>query len=110
MFGSGSPQSTLCAFGSSCGCRKSSSDGSPNSVCQMISPTATWDLLHAAAGEVEKMRRNKETSGFNFHRGFHAVSFSPSNSADGGLYTQQSLTPEQIRILQVSFNNKSSIL
>ncbi|CAL2268224.1 unnamed protein product [Prunus armeniaca] len=49
---SGSPQSTLCPAGSGCGCGLGSSRGSPNAH----SPPATWDLLHAAAGEVAKMR------------------------------------------------------
>ncbi|KAF9679979.1 hypothetical protein SADUNF_Sadunf06G0072300 [Salix dunnii] len=53
---SGSPQSTLCAVESRCGCGQGSSRGSPSGS----SPTATWDLLHAAAGEVEKMGMNNE--------------------------------------------------
>lgn len=53
---SGSPQSTLCAVGSRCGCRQVSSRGSPNGS----SPPATWDLLYEAAGEVERMRMNNE--------------------------------------------------
>ncbi|KAL3569652.1 hypothetical protein D5086_029542 [Populus alba] len=53
---SGSPQSTLCAVGSRCGCRQGCSRGSPNGS----SPPATWDLLYEAAGEVERMRMNNE--------------------------------------------------
>ncbi|KAL9374250.1 hypothetical protein Peur_033870 [Populus x canadensis] len=53
---SGSPQSTLCAVGSRCGCRQGSSRGSPNGS----SPPATWDLLYEAAGEVERMKMNNE--------------------------------------------------
>ncbi|KAM0985662.1 hypothetical protein ACFX13_013123 [Malus domestica] len=52
---SDSPQSTLCAVGSGCGCGQGLSRGSPNAQ----SPPATWDLLHAAAGEVAKMRINQ---------------------------------------------------
>ncbi|XP_057742073.1 uncharacterized protein LOC130960643 isoform X1 [Arachis stenosperma] len=48
---SGSPQSTLCG----CGGRGGSSS-SPNSGCHVTSQRATWDLLRAAAGEVERMR------------------------------------------------------
>lgn len=115
MFGSGSPQSTLCAFGSGCGLRKGSSDGSPSSTHQLSSQKATWDLLHAAAGEVEKMRLSEEAYGFNSHRGL--LSLSPvtlsvkdPNSSDVGLYTHQSLSHQQIRMLQVSFNHSSSLL
>ncbi|KAL2337902.1 hypothetical protein Fmac_012348 [Flemingia macrophylla] len=46
--GSGSPQSTLSAFGSS------GKGSSPDGVVSQES--ATWDLLRAAAGEVERMR------------------------------------------------------
>jgi hypothetical protein len=53
---SGSPQSTLCAVGSRCGCRQGSSRGSPNGS----SPPATWDLLYEAAGEVERKKMNNE--------------------------------------------------
>ncbi|KAK2414494.1 hypothetical protein QL285_037080 [Trifolium repens] len=61
-FKTGSPQSTLCAIGSGCNCRKGSSQGSsPNGVCEDSSARATWDLLHAAAGEVERMRLNQQS-------------------------------------------------
>ncbi|PNX73317.1 hypothetical protein L195_g029216 [Trifolium pratense] len=61
-FKTGSPQSTLCAFGSGCNCRKGSSQGnSPNGICEDSSSKATWDLLHAAAGEVERMRLNQQS-------------------------------------------------
>ncbi|CAN1275564.1 hypothetical protein LINPERPRIM_LOCUS15749 [Linum perenne] len=42
---SGSPQSTLCGASNRCGCKPVSSQ-----------PPATWDLLHAAADEVAKMK------------------------------------------------------
>ncbi|KAJ6362945.1 hypothetical protein OIU78_003187 [Salix suchowensis] len=59
---SGSPQSTLCALESRCGCGRGSSRGSISGS----SPPATWDLLQAAAGEVEKMgMSNEEGRGFN---------------------------------------------
>ncbi|KAJ6407810.1 hypothetical protein OIU84_011167 [Salix udensis] len=59
---SGSPQSTLCALESRCGCGRGSSRGSLSGS----SPPATWDLLQAAAGEVEKMgMNNEEGRGFN---------------------------------------------
>ncbi|KEH17273.1 hypothetical protein MtrunA17_Chr7g0240771 [Medicago truncatula] len=55
----GSPQSTLCAFDSKC--RKGSSQGSSNGVCDAASSNATLNLLHAAAGEVETLRLNQQT-------------------------------------------------
>lgn len=57
----GSPQSTLCSFGSDSKCRKGSSQGSPNGVCDAASSNATLNLLHAAAGEVETLRLNQQT-------------------------------------------------
>lgn len=59
----GSPQSTLCAMGSGCGC-KHGSGGSPNGHFQGSHPQLTLDLLYAAAGEVSKMRMNEESYGF----------------------------------------------
>ncbi|KAG5054969.1 hypothetical protein AAZX31_03G105600 [Glycine max] len=60
QFVSGSPQSTLCAFGSECSYGKGSSHGSPDGVCKLSSVKTTWDLLHAATGEVERMRLKQE--------------------------------------------------
>lgn len=64
---SGSPQSTLCAVGSGCGCRQGSSRGSPNGPSHGSSPPATWDLLYAAAGEVARMRMSEEGYGGYHH-------------------------------------------
>ncbi|KAL5742650.1 hypothetical protein ACOSP7_029382 [Xanthoceras sorbifolium] len=70
LFLSGSPQSTLCAVGSGCGCKQGSSQGSPNCQSQVSSPPGTWDLLYAAAGEVARMRMNEESySGHRYYRG-----------------------------------------
>ncbi|KAL2336504.1 hypothetical protein Fmac_010950 [Flemingia macrophylla] len=112
-FISGSPQSTLCAFGSGCGCGKSSSQGSPNGVCKLSSAKTTWDLLHAAAGEVERMRLSEESYAFNNsrqnellmlpQRKLSPVTTLPSNAnADvGGFYTPQSLSHhQQLQIAQ----------
>lgn len=109
MFGSGSPKSILCAFG------KGSSDGSPNSGGQLSSQKATWDLLHAAAGEVEKMKLNEEACRFNHHQGLLGLYpvTSPvknSNPPDVGLHTQQSLSHQQLQILQVSRQHSSQLL
>ncbi|XP_024024946.1 uncharacterized protein LOC21406409 [Morus notabilis] len=64
-----SPQSTLCALGSGCGCE---SRGSPNEAHSRVpSPppprpsAATWDLLNAAAGEVAKMRLMSQNNNNN---------------------------------------------
>ncbi|XP_061356460.1 uncharacterized protein LOC133300893 isoform X2 [Gastrolobium bilobum] len=113
-FVTGSPQSTLCAFGSGCGCRKGSSEGSPNGVCKLCSARATWDLLHAAVGEVERMRLNQEAYGFNHHnhnrllvpqRKPSPVTLPSNNNTttnlDVGFYnTQQSLSHQQLQIAQ----------
>lgn len=51
-------------MGSGCGCKQGSSRGSPNGHFQASHPQLTLDLLHAAAGEVSKMRMNEESYGF----------------------------------------------
>ncbi|KAJ8899733.1 hypothetical protein K2173_019432 [Erythroxylum novogranatense] len=100
---SGSPQSTLCAAGSGCGCRRGSSLGSPNGPSQVASPPATWDLLYAAAGEVARMRVNEERFGLNSqNRGLLSIPRTrspvsvPANNQNQnqelGLYLQQSLS------------------
>ncbi|XP_027351767.1 uncharacterized protein LOC113862773 [Abrus precatorius] len=109
-FVSGSPQSTLCSIGSGCGCGKGSSQGSPNGVCNFSSARATWDLLHAAAGEVERMRLSQEGYVFNHHnhngglfvpqRKPSPVTPLPSKSSDVGLFTQHSLSHHQLQIAQ----------
>lgn len=108
-FVSGSPQSTLCAFGSGCGCGKSSSQGSPNGVCKFSSAKTTWDLLHAAAGEVERMRLSQESYAFNNQnellmlpqRKPSPVTTLPSKNSDVGYYTQPSLSHhQQLQIAQ----------
>lgn len=68
-FVSGSPQSTLCTVGRGCGCRQGSSRGSPGCQSQVSSPSETWDLLYAAAGEVARMRMNEESYGYHQHNG-----------------------------------------
>ena len=116
-FVSGSPQSTLCAFGSGCSCGKGSSQGSPDGVCKLSSAKTTWDLLHAAAGEVERMRLKQEGYAFNHQNGNLIPQRKPSpvttlpsknttanpNPDVGGFYTQQqSLSHQQLQIAQVS--------
>ncbi|WVZ04969.1 hypothetical protein V8G54_018315 [Vigna mungo] len=104
---SGSPQSTLCAFGSGCGCGKGSSQGSPDGVCKMSSAKTTWDLLHAAAGEVERMRLSQEGFSLNQHNGNMVPQRKPSpittlpsktassTTPDGGFYSHQPLSHHQ---------------
>jgi len=105
---SGSPQSTLCAVGSGCGCGQGSSRGSPSGS----SPPATWDLLYAAAGEVERMRMNNEEGcGFNNQsRGLLGPPRKPSPvsiplknpNSDVSLYQQQqSLSYQKLQASQV---------
>ncbi|KAK1562108.1 hypothetical protein Q3G72_006393 [Acer saccharum] len=70
LFLSGSPQSTLCAIGSGCGCKQGSSRGSPNCQSLVSSPPGTWDLLYAAAGEVARMRMSEDSyGGHRYNRG-----------------------------------------
>lgn len=112
---SGSPQSTLCAFGSGCGCGKGSSQGSPDGVCKMTSEKTTWDLLHAAAGEVERMRLSQEGFSLNQHNGNMVphrkpspITTLPSKTAstttpDVGFYSHQPLSHhQQLQIAHVS--------
>ncbi|CAJ1802000.1 unnamed protein product [Sphenostylis stenocarpa] len=112
-FLSGSPQSTLCAFGSGCGCGKGSSQGSPDGVCKMSSAKTTWDLLHAAAGEVERMRLSQEGYAFNQHNGHMVPQRKPSpvtslppkttttTNLEVGFHTQQQLSQhQQLQIAQ----------
>ncbi|KAK8617221.1 hypothetical protein V6N13_080139 [Hibiscus sabdariffa] len=49
---SSSPRSTLCPLRSGCGCMQGSSRGSPTGKSRVSTPSGTWDLLNAAAGEV----------------------------------------------------------
>lgn len=112
---SGSPQSTLCALESGCGCRQGSSHGSPNGSSRVSSPPPTWDLLHAAAGEVERMRMNTE-EGYNSSsfsnqssRGIFApprkqspISIPSKNpNPDVSLYPLQSLSYQKLQATQV---------
>ncbi|KAJ7961338.1 TIP41-like protein [Quillaja saponaria] len=108
MFLSGSPQSTLCAFGNGCGCKQGSSHGSPNSVCQVGSSRTTWDLLRAAAGEVERMRLSEDAYGFNRNRGLLGQPRKPTSvtmpvknsNPDVGFYPHQSLSHQQLQLAQ----------
>ncbi|KAK8685346.1 hypothetical protein V6N13_041349 [Hibiscus sabdariffa] len=83
---SSSPQSTLCPLPSGCGCKQVSSRESPNCQSRVSSPPATWDLLHAAAGEVERLRMKEEKYvGFS-NRGLSgppAIKPSPNLDASG---------------------------
>ncbi|XP_061376368.1 uncharacterized protein LOC133318397 isoform X2 [Gastrolobium bilobum] len=85
-FVSGSPQSTLCAFGSS------GKGSSPNGNV-LNSQRATWDLLRAAAGEVERMRLSKENYGF--------VPNATGNPSPVFYAQQQALSHQQLQIAQM---------
>ncbi len=109
---SGSPQSTLCAVGSGCGCRQGSSNGSPNGPSHVSSSAATWDLLYAAAGEVARMRKNDELYGLNHGRGGGVfgpprkpspvtVPVKNNSNPDVGFFPRQSLSHHQLQATQV---------
>ncbi|KAJ6303611.1 hypothetical protein OIU77_017480 [Salix suchowensis] len=83
---SGSPQSTLCAVGSRCGCEQGSSRGSPNGS----SPPATRDLLFEAAGEVHQ------------ENPFQSLLRRKTPNCDVSLYQQQqSLAYQKLQASQV---------
>ncbi|TYI11125.1 hypothetical protein ES332_A09G189700v1 [Gossypium tomentosum] len=96
---SSSPQSTLCALPSGCGCKQGSSRASPNCQSRVSSPPGTWDLLYAAAGEVERLRMNEEGyGGFNNRGLLGPPARKPSPNLDvSGFYTQQSLSHNKLR-------------
>ncbi|XP_057983023.1 uncharacterized protein LOC131167952 [Malania oleifera] len=106
---SGSPQSTLCDVWGGCGCREDSSRGSPNGPSRVSSPPATWELLHAAAGEVARMRMNEEGTGYYDGRGLliplrktTLVSAPVKNpNSNGGLYYDQSLSQPNFHAVQI---------
>ncbi|XP_039063881.1 uncharacterized protein LOC120208765 [Hibiscus syriacus] len=63
---SSSPQSTLCTLRNGCGCEQGSIRGSFNCQSRFSSTPGTWNLLHATAGEIQRMRLHKESyGGFN---------------------------------------------
>lgn len=126
---SGSPQSTLCTVGRGCGCRQGSSRGSPGCQSQVSSPSETWDLLYAAAGEVARMRMNEESYGYHQHNGGllcpprkpSAISVPLKNhhpnhfDSAGGIYSRQHqllshqrLQATQVRNLPERHRNKYS--
>ncbi|GKV42996.1 hypothetical protein SLEP1_g50343 [Rubroshorea leprosula] len=77
---SGSPQLTLCAVGSSCGCRQWSTRGSPKRQSVLPSSPRTWDLLHAATVEVTRMQGKEEP--FNHERSLLAPPKKPPTNLD----------------------------
>ncbi|XP_065853580.1 uncharacterized protein [Euphorbia lathyris] len=104
---SGSPQSTLCGVGSGCMCSKLSSNGSPNECSKVSSPPATWDLLHAAAGEVARIRMDEEGCILNRHsRGILGLPQKPSpvymknSNPDLGFFQQQSIAYQKLQASQ----------
>ncbi|KAL4283013.1 hypothetical protein GQ457_16G023280 [Hibiscus cannabinus] len=109
---SSSPQSTLCALPSGCGCKEGSSRGSPNCPSRVSSPPATWDLLYAAAGEVERLRLNQEAYvGFN-NRGLLGPSFrKPTPNLDAsGFYPQQSLSHQKLRATHIQHLKQQQLM
>ncbi|XP_038702528.1 uncharacterized protein LOC119999085 isoform X1 [Tripterygium wilfordii] len=103
----GSPQSTLCAVGSGCGCRKGSSHGSPKDASRVSSPP-TWDLLYAAAREVARMEMKEAEYGSNHGRGLlgppkipSPVSIPFKHSNPDGYYANQSLSHQKLQAYQL---------
>ncbi|KAA0044130.1 uncharacterized protein E5676_scaffold352G001260 [Cucumis melo var. makuwa] len=84
-----SPQSTLCDMGSGSGCSQVSSRGSPKGNCKTQSPPATWDLLHAAAEEVARMRIKESHGVLHHNRGPSQVSVPVKTSTTGTGFYQQ---------------------
>ncbi|XVF55165.1 hypothetical protein PTKIN_Ptkin06aG0014700 [Pterospermum kingtungense] len=101
---SSSPQSTLCALRSGCGCKQGSSRGSPNYESRVSSPPATWDLLYAAAGEVARMRMSEESYGGFNNRGLLGPAVrKPTPNLDASCFyppTHQSLSHQKLQANQ----------
>lgn len=76
-------------MGSGSGCSQGSSRGSPKGNSKVPSPPATWDLLHAAAGEVARMRMNESHGVVHNNRGAPQVSVPVNNSSTGTGFYQQ---------------------
>lgn len=92
----GSPQSTLC------GCKMSSSRGSPNcpsppATAALNRNEASWDLLYAAAGEVARMRMVEEAASryYNQNKNYMAQQ-APRRTSSPNLNYQQ------LQVAQVS--------
>jgi hypothetical protein len=106
---SGSPQSTLC------GCKQGFSQTRPSPPS-----TATWDLLHAAAGEVARMRMNEVMSGFSNNSGLFGPPSkqqpSPvsvpvkTQTLDCGFYPHQSLSHQKLQALRYQQLKNQQIL
>lgn len=106
--GGGSPQSTLSVF------ENSGKGSSPNdAVPPHVNSSSTWDLLRAAAGEVERMR-----DGYSFLTPSPVAAAAQPNAVNGvvlGFYYQQpqlhqqqpSHSQQQLQIAQVSENANS---
>ncbi|XP_022767626.1 uncharacterized protein LOC111311991 [Durio zibethinus] len=101
---SSSPQSTLCALRSGCGCKQGSSRGSTNCQSRVSSSLGTWDLLYAAAGEVARKRMNEESyCGLN-NRGLLDPPLTkpcPNLNVSGFYPPHQSLSHQKLQETQV---------
>ncbi|KAL1545565.1 hypothetical protein AAHA92_22273 [Salvia divinorum] len=109
---SGSPQSTLCGF------KSGSSQSSPNSASRVSSPPGQkenigWDLLYAAAGEVQRMRMTDEAAPFHSNKPFAA----PPKPTSAGVpvktptlastyYPNQAQTEAHIAFLQLQATHR----
>ncbi|KAE8692432.1 hypothetical protein F3Y22_tig00110833pilonHSYRG00043 [Hibiscus syriacus] len=98
-----SPQSTLCPLRSGCGCMQGSSRGSPTCQSRVSSPSGTWDLLYAAAGEVARMPVNEKSfGGFNNTGLLRSPATKLSQNIDVSCFCQppQSLSRQELQAAQ----------
>ncbi|XP_042512439.1 uncharacterized protein LOC122087392 isoform X2 [Macadamia integrifolia] len=121
---SGSPQSTLCAFGSLSACSAGSSRGSPNGPSQVCSPPSTpmhgkddaWDLLYAAAGQVVRMKMNDEAPKCHQGRGLlgpprkSSSIVPPLRNPNVSMYSNQAFTPQQLQSNQLQQLKQQQIM
>ncbi|XP_010529787.1 PREDICTED: uncharacterized protein LOC104806538 [Tarenaya hassleriana] len=101
---SGSPQSTLCGGGVSCGCRNLSAQN-----CQERVPSAAWNLYCAVAEEMARTKINADPYGFNHggrgplgpHSKPSPVPVAAKNPNIGsGYYNQPSLPYQKLQAIQ----------
>ncbi|XP_052177053.1 uncharacterized protein LOC127791235 [Diospyros lotus] len=102
----GSPQSTLCGVLGGCGCKQGSSRGSPNCVSPPPAPfpadrqDGAWDLLHAAAGEVARMKLMEDSVAFAQNRGLLGPPGKQNPNSNIGFHSNQALSYRQLQVAQ----------
>ncbi|XP_061343573.1 uncharacterized protein LOC133289602 [Gastrolobium bilobum] len=107
----GSPQSTLSGIGSWSVRSAGSGDGSPNGSSRVPSPTPfsaaddNWDVIYAAAGQVARLKMNRDASKFDFqNRGLLGGGVLPppiaAENLAAALFANQSLSQVQYQRLR----------